>query len=64
MSQEQAQQPRNVDPNNPMDALRILDGLLQPGVVLNRPMFALADTCVGTLLRALQPAAEVTSESK
>jgi hypothetical protein len=62
MSNEQEQ--RNVDPNNPMDALRILDGLLQPGVVLNRPVFALADMCLATLLRAIQPVAEVAPESK
>jgi hypothetical protein len=60
MSQEK--QPRNVDPNNPLDALYIIDGLLQPGVVLNRPMFALADMCLATLLRAIQ--AEVAPESK
>ncbi len=59
MSQaEQQPQQRNINPNNPMDALIVIDGLLQPGVAMNRSTYTLADMCIATLHRMIQRQSE------
>lgn len=78
MSQEEQQpQQRNINPNDPMDALFVIDGLLQPGVAMNRSTYAIAEMCVATLHRmikrqseavvaapvAVEPAKEVANQS-
>lgn len=49
------QEPRRLDPTVTADAIDIIDQFLQPNVILNREMFGVAEVCMRTIRKALQP---------